>query len=60
LADTLSLNPPYGKMIAYAQKMRPPYDSENPNDAGIPGWRLTCAERQRFFLEEVERCKRQD
>jgi len=44
-------------MIAYAQKMHPPRESEDTNDAGIPGWRLTCAERKRFFLEEVERCK---
>jgi len=38
--------------------MRPPRDSEDSNDAGIPGWRLTCAERKQFFLEEVERCKK--
>jgi WD40 repeat protein len=44
-------------MIAYAKKMLPPRDSEHPGDASIPGWRLTCAERKRYFLEEVERCK---
>jgi len=40
--------------------MRPPRESENPGDVGIPGWWLTCAERKRYFLEEVERCKKQD
>jgi hypothetical protein len=29
-------------MIAYAQKMHPPRESKAPNDAVIPGWRLTC------------------
>lgn len=49
--------PTLEEMIAYAKKMLPPRDSDAPGDANIPGWRLTCAERKRFFLEEVERCK---
>jgi WD40 repeat protein len=50
--------PTLEEMIAYAQKMLPPRDSDDPGDAGIPGWRLTCEERRRFFLPEVERCGR--
>ncbi|EIJ42120.1 WD40 repeat-containing protein [Beggiatoa alba B18LD] len=45
--------------IAYAKTMLPPRYSEDPRDAGIENFRLTCAERERFFLDEIPRCRRQ-
>ena len=55
--DIWTTNPNLDELITYAQKMLPPRDSEHPGDTNISGWRLTCAERKRFFLEEVERCR---
>jgi len=49
--------PTLEEMIDYAKKMLPPRDSEDKRDAGIENFRLTCAEREQFFLEEIERCK---
>ncbi len=44
-------------MVAYAKKMLPPRVSEDKGDEGIENYRLTCAERRQFFLEELARCK---
>jgi len=49
--------PTLEEMIDYAKKMLPPRISEDKRDAGIENFRLTCAEREQFFLEEIERCK---
>lgn len=37
--------------------MLPPPISDDPRDTGIENFRLTCAERKQFFLEEIQRCR---
>jgi len=38
-------------VVAYAKQMLPPRNED------IPNFRLTCEERKRFLLDEIERCK---
>jgi WD40 repeat protein/energy-coupling factor transporter ATP-binding protein EcfA2 len=49
--------PSISAMVAHAKKMLPPRISDDKGDEGIENFRLTCEERRRFFLEELERCK---
>ncbi len=42
-------------MVRYVRENLPPREVEG--EEGLEGWRLTCAERKRFFLAEGERCK---
>jgi len=49
--------PSLAAMVEYAKKMLPPRVSDDKGDAGIENFRLTCAERKRFFLEEMARCR---
>jgi len=49
--------PTLKEMIDYAKKMFPPRIYKDKRDAGIENFRLTCAERKQFFLEEIERCR---
>jgi len=46
--------------ITHAKTCLPPRDISGKNQAPklLPGHWLTCEERARFFLEEVERCKK--
>lgn len=49
--------PTLEETVTHIKKMLPPRQSTDPRDAGIENFRLTCKERQQFFLDEIERCK---
>ncbi len=51
--------PTVEEMITHAKTFLPPRDLSGEDKAPklLPGHLLTCAERARFFLEEVERCR---
>ncbi len=51
--------PSLAAMVEHAKKMLLPRisDDKGKGDVGIENFRLTCAERKRFFLEEMARCR---